>query len=143
MALAQRVFPTIAVVTAALTFGTVAATQAQQQRPSPSQTQTQQQQRPPQSQTQQSAVSDKEIQAFAAAATDVRQLNQKWIPQVQEAAKQGPDAEQKTRQQAMAEMTQAVQKRGLSVDRYSMILDQTQTDPELNRKVQERMQPKQ
>src|SRR5690349_8896962 len=119
MALAQRVFPTIAVVTAALTFGAVAATQAQQQRPSPSQTQ---QQRPPQSQTQQSAVSDKEIQAFAAAASDVRQLNQKWIPQVQEAAKQGPDAEQKTRQQAMAEMTQAVQKRGLSVDRYSMIL---------------------
>jgi hypothetical protein len=114
----------------------------QQQQRSP-QSQTQQQQRSPQSQTQQSAVSDKEIQAFAAAATEVRQLNQKWIPQVQAAAKQGPDAEQKTRQQAMAEMTQVVQKKGLSVDRYSTILDMTQTDPELNRKVQERMQPKQ
>jgi hypothetical protein len=135
MAMGLGVLPSIAVVTAALTFGTVAASQAQQQqRP---------QQRPSQSQTQQSAVSDKEIQAFADAATEVRQLNQKWIPQVQAAAKQGPDAEHKTRQQAMAEMSRAVEKKGLSVDRYSMILDQTQTDPDLNRKVQERMQPKQ
>lgn len=134
MAKGLGVLPTIAVVTAALTMGTAAA-QTQQQRP--------QQQRAPQSQTQQAAVSDKEIQAFAAAATEVRQLNQKWISQVREAAKQGPDAEQKTRQQAMAEMTQAVEKKGLSIDRYSMILDQTQTDPELSRKVQERMPPSQ
>ena len=120
-------------MTAALTAGTVAVAQ----------TQPQQQQRAPQLQAPKTVVSDKEIQAFAAAATEVRHLNQKWIPQVQQAAKQGPDAEQKTRQQAMAEMTQAVQKRGLSVDQYSRILDQTQTDPDLNRKVQERMQPKQ
>lgn len=134
MAKGLGVLPTIAVMTAALTMSTVAA-QTQPQRP--------QQQRGPQSQTQQSAVSDKEIQAFAAAATEVRQLNQKWIAQVRESAKQGPDAEQKTRQQAMAEMTQAVEKKGLSIDRYSVILDQTQTDPELNRKVQERMPPSQ
>lgn len=136
MAMGRSILPAIALVTAALTVGTVASTQAQQQ-------QRPQQQRAPQAPPQQSAVSDKEIQAFAAAATEVRQLNQKWIPQVQAAAKQGPNAEQKTRQQAMAEMTRAVEKKGLSVDRYSMILDQTQTDPDLNRKVQERMQPQQ
>jgi hypothetical protein len=131
MAMCRSVLPAIAAMTAALTIGAVSTTQAQQQ------------QRSPQLQTQQPAVSDKEIQAFASAASEVRQLNQKWIPQVQAAAQQGPDAEQKARQQAMAEMTQAVQKKGLSVDQYSRILDQTQTDPELNRKVQERMQPKQ
>lgn len=134
MAMGRTILPAIALVTAALTVGTVASAQ-QQQRP--------QQQRAPQAQPQSSAVSDKEIQAFAAAATEVRQLNQKWLPQVREAAKQGPDAEQKTRQMAMAEMTRAVEKKGLSVERYSMILDQTQTDPELNRKVQERMPPAQ
>jgi len=134
MAMGRSILPAIALVTAALTVGTVASAQ-QQQRP--------QQQRAPQSQTQPSAVSDKEIQAFAAAATEVRQLNQKWIPQVQAAAQQGPDVEQKTRQQAMAEMTQAVEKNGLSVDRYTRILDMTQTDPDLNRKVQERMPPPQ
>jgi hypothetical protein len=131
MAMCRGVLPTFAAMTAALTVWAVPAAQGQQQP------------RPPQSQTQQSAVSDKEIQAFASAASEVRQLNQKWVPQVQAAAQQGPDAEQKVRQQAMAEMTQAVQKKGLSVDRYSTILDQAQTDPELNRKVQERMQPKQ
>jgi hypothetical protein len=130
MAKRRTLLPAVALVTAALTVGTVAS--AQQQR--------QQQQRAPQTQTQSSTVTDKEITAFAAAATEVRQLNQKWLPQVQAAAKQGPEAEQRTRQQAMAEMSRAVENRGLSVERYSMILDQTQTDPELNRKIQERMQ---
>ena len=102
-----------------------------------------QQQHSPPSRAQQSAVSDKEIQAFAAAASDIRRLNQKWIPKVQEAAQQSPDAEQQTRQQAMSEMTQAVQNKGLSIDRYNSILQMAQADPEIQRKVQERMQPKQ
>src|SRR5690349_10882600 len=79
MAIGPRVLPAIAIMTAALTAGTVAVAQ----------TQPQQQQRAPQLQAPKTVVSDKEIQAFAAAATEVRQLNQKWIPQVQQAAKQG------------------------------------------------------
>jgi hypothetical protein len=116
---------------AALTVGAVSTTQAQQQ------------QRSPQLQTQQPAVSDKEIQAFAAAATEVQQLNRKWLPKMQAAAQQGPDAEGKARQQALAEMTDAVQKKGLSVDQYNSILQLAQADPEVQRKVQQRMQPKQ
>ena len=131
MAMRRSVFPIVAAMTAAVTVGAVSTAQAQQPRQSP------------QLQTQQSAVSDKEIQAFADAATDVRQLNQKWIPKVQAAAQQGPDAEQKARQQAMTEMTQAVQKKGLTIDRYNSILEIAQADPEVQRKVQQRMQPKQ
>jgi hypothetical protein len=131
MAMCRSVLHIIAAMTGALTLGTVSTAQAQQQQPSP------------QLQTQQPAVSDKEIQAFAAAASEVRQLNQKWLPKVQAAAQQGPDAEQKARQQAMAEMTQAVQKKGLSVDQYSKIVELAQVDPEVQRKVQQRMQPKQ
>jgi hypothetical protein len=131
MAMCRSVLPAIAAMTAALTIGAVSTTQAQQQ------------QRSPQLQTQQPAVSDKEIQAFAAAASEVRQLNQKWIPKVQAAAQQGPDAEQKARQQAMAEMTQAVQKKGLSVDQYNKMVALAQADPEVQRKIQERMEPKQ
>lgn len=131
MAMRRRVLPIIAAMTTALTVGAVSTAQAQQPQQSP------------QLRAQQPAVSDKEIQAFAAAATDVRQLNQKWIPRVQAAAQQGPDAEQKARQEAMAEMTQAVQKKGLTIDRYNSILQQAQADPEVQRKVQQRMQPKQ
>jgi hypothetical protein len=130
MAKCRSVLPTIAAMTAALAVGPVLTVQAQQQ------------QRSPQLQTQQPAASDKEIQAFAAAASEVRQLNQKWVPKVQAAAQEGPDAEQKTRQQAMAEITQAVQKKGLSVDQYNNMVELAQTDPEVQRKVQEHMQPK-
>jgi hypothetical protein len=131
MAMCRSGISIIAAMTAALALGAVSAAQAQQQ------------QRSPQVQTQQPAVSDKQIQAFAAAASEVQQLNRKWLPRVQAAAQQGPDAEDKARQQAMAEMTEAVQKKGLSVDQYNSILQLAQVDPEVQRQVQQRMQPKQ
>lgn len=126
MAMCRGGIRIIAAMTAALTLGAVSMAQAQQQRS-------------PQAQTQQPAVSDKEIQAFAAAATEVQQLNRKWAPRVQAAAQQGPDAESKARQQARAELTEAVQKKGLSVDRYHSILQLAQANPELQRKIQERL----
>ena len=131
MAMCRGGIPIIAAMTAALALGAVSMAQAQQQ------------QRSPQVQTQQPAVSDKEIQAFAAAATEVQQLNRKWVPRVQAAAEQGPDAENKARQQARAELTEAVQKKGLSVDRYNSILQLAQADPELQRKIQQRLPPSQ
>jgi hypothetical protein len=131
MAMRRGGIPIISAMTAALTLGAVSMAQAQQQ------------QRSPQTQTQRPAVSDKEIHAFADAAKEVQQLNQKWYPRVQAAAQQGPDAENKARQQARAELTAAVQKKGLSVERYHSILELAQTDPEVQRKIQQRMQPSQ
>jgi hypothetical protein len=127
-------------MTAALTVGAFSTAQAQQQQQQQRSPQPQTQQRSSQPQTQQQAVSDKEIQDFAAAASDVRQLNRQWVPKVQAAAQQGPDAEQKARQQAMSEMTQAVQKRGLSVEQYNKMVELAQANPEVQRKIQERMQ---
>lgn len=121
----------IAAMTVALPIGAAFTAQAQQRQPAP------------QTQTQQPPVSDKEIQNFADAATEIRQLNQKWTPRVQAAAQQGPDAEQKARQQAVGEMTQALQKNGLSVERYNKIVDMAQADPDVQHKIQQRMQSKQ
>jgi hypothetical protein len=131
MAMCRGALPIIAAVTAALAAGAFSTAQAQQQQPSP------------QLQAQQPAVSDKEIQNFADAATEIRQLNQKWTPKVQAAAQQGPEAEQKARQQAVGEMTQALQKNGLSVERYNKIVELAQADPEVQHKIQQRMQTKQ
>ena len=84
-------------------------------------------------------VSDKEIELFAAAATEVRQLNKQWAPKVEDAAKQGPEAEQKAREQALTEMAQAVERKGMTVDRYQQIFTVARADPEVRRKIIEKM----
>ncbi|TWT09958.1 DUF4168 domain-containing protein [Reyranella sp. CPCC 100927] len=94
---------------------------------------------PGQTQPQPTNVSDKEIDTFAAAATEVRQLNKQWSPKVQEAAKQSPEAAEKTRQQALTEMAQAVERKGMSVDRYQQIFEIAQADREVQRKIVDRM----
>jgi hypothetical protein len=124
----NRSILSIAAMTAVLMCGAVPAALGQQQPPG---VQTQPKPQP---------VNDRDIQAFAAAAGDVRQINRNWMPKIEAASKEGPDAEQKARQDALAEMTQAVQKNGLSVDRYNQIADAAETDPDVNRKIKERMQ---
>jgi hypothetical protein len=98
-------------------------------------------QRAPDAQTQQSMgnISDNDIQAFAVAANEIRQLRQKWAPQVQAAEQSGPNARQQVETQAFAEMTGAVEKSGLSVDKYNQITEQAQRDPDLRQKIQTRM----
>ncbi len=91
------------------------------------------QQQPP------AAVSDQEIDTFVAAATEVRNLNKQWTPKVQEAAKQGPQAEQQTRAQALREMALAVERKGMSVDRYQQIFEVARNDREMQRKIVEKM----
>jgi len=117
-----------AALTAALAYGAAASVHAQQTPPP----------RAPTTPSQPSqAVTDKDIQAFAAASSEVRQLKQKWAPQYQAAAQQGPEAQQKIENQAMAEMSGAVQKSGLSVERYNQIYDMAQNDPDVQRRVQQ------
>lgn len=124
----NRSLLSVAAVIAAAAIATPAALAQAQQQP-------QAQQRQP------AAVSDEDIVAFVAAATEVRQLNQTWVPRVQEAAKKGKTEEEATRKQALTELTQAVQKNGLSVDRYQEIYAIAQSDPEVARKVREKMPP--
>jgi hypothetical protein len=118
-----------ATLAAAMVVVAVPVAQAQQNEPSPK----------GQTQPPARAVEDHEIKSFAAAASEVEQLNRAWLPKLQAAAQQGREEEMKARQQAMAEMTLAVNKNGLSVERYEEILQVAMADPEVKRKVLEQM----
>jgi hypothetical protein len=90
---------------------------------------------------QQAALPEKDIDAFAAAANEMRQLNDKWLPRVKAAGQRGAAAEQQVKNQALAEMKQAVERNGLTVARYNEIYEVAQGNPELRRQIQEKMQP--
>jgi hypothetical protein len=135
MLLNRSVF-SAAVIAATLTLGAAAHGQSRQtQQPTPS---AKTQQPAPSVKTQQSAVEDKDIQAFANAASDVEQVQRKWIPTIAKL----PDgaAQKKAQEQAMGEMVQAVQKNGLSVDKYNQIVELAQANPEIHRKIEDRLQ---
>jgi hypothetical protein len=88
-----------------------------------------------------SQLSETDVQAFASAATEVRQLNQKWLPRLRAVQEtQGPDAAQQVREEAMAEMEQAVSSKGLTIQRYHEIYELAEANPEIERRVQERME---
>src|SRR5262245_8540213 len=66
---------------------------------------------------QQMQIHDQDVKAYAAAATEVRDLNRKWVPRLQAAQiEQGARAADAVREQALSEMAAAVQARGLSVE---------------------------
>ncbi len=83
------------------------------------------------------SVNDQDIAKFANAANDVVHVKQKWLPTI--ISKREPAEQQKAQQQAMDEMTKAVEKNGLSVDRYNQIADAAQSDPVLQRKIEQRL----
>jgi hypothetical protein len=128
MALNRSLLP-VAILGAALAGTSLPAAQAQQPK-SPS---------PPQQQPQQQMVSDQEIETFAAAATEVRQLNKQWAPKLDAAQKESAEAAQSVRNQALQEMAQAVERKGMSVERYEQIFTVARNDPEVRRKIVEKM----
>jgi acyl-coenzyme A synthetase/AMP-(fatty) acid ligase len=128
MALNRSLLP-VAILGAALAGTSLPAAQAQQPK-SPS---------PPQQQPQQQMVSDQEIETFAAAATEVRLLNKQWAPKLDAAQKESPEAAQSVRNQALQEMAQAVERKGMSVERYEQIFTVARNDPEVRRKIVEKM----
>lgn len=85
------------------------------------------------------AVSDKEIETFAAAATEVRRLNKQWAPRLEAAANESKEAEEAVRRQALTEMAQAVEDKGMSVDRYEQIFTVAQSNGDVRRKIVDRM----
>jgi len=78
--------------------------------------------------------SDAELKSFAAAVVEVHRINDQYIPRLQAAST--PDEEEQIEAAALREMVQAVEKEGLSVEKYEEILTQAQT----NRGVAERLQ---
>lgn len=77
---------------------------------------------------------DEELKSFAAASLRVEEIGSKWQPKISDAEDKAD--EEQLREEAMSEMVQAVQQKGLSVDRYNRIALAVQSDPEIARTVQ-------
>jgi hypothetical protein len=81
------------------------------------------------------AYSEQDLEAFAAAALKVEELNEKWIPQIAEA--KTADENAAMRERAMEEMREAVKEEGLTVEEYNGIYDAAQRDPEVMKTIEE------
>ena len=72
------------------------------------------------------AYSDAELKSFAGAVVEVHRINDAYIPKLQ--AANTPDEEQQIEAAALREMVQAVEKEGISVEKYEEILTQAQNN---------------
>ncbi len=84
-----------------------------------------------------SSFSDSELKSFAVAVLEVQRINDTYVPKLQSA--QSPEEQQQLRQTASQEMVRAVEKEGMSVDKYKEILSQAQADPAVAERVKQHM----
>jgi len=77
--------------------------------------------------------SDAELQSFAAAAVEVHRINSAYLPRMAEA---DPDKQRQLEQQALKDTTAAVEKQGLTSDKYDEILSAAQTHADVAKKVE-------
>lgn len=80
-------------------------------------------------------ISDTDIEAFAAALTDVQEIGQTWTQRMQEAEDQEEIATM--REDARDEMAGAIEDHGLTVEEYNEIATAAQDDPELAQRIQQ------
>ncbi len=86
--------------------------------------------------TQQSVdVSDEKLESFVEAREEVVKISRQWEDRLNNADSQ--EELNSLQQQAQEEMVAAVRDRGLSVNEYNMIVDASQTDPDLRERVNE------
>ena len=78
--------------------------------------------------------SDEELKLFARTSLAVEAISGKWQPRICGAGSK--TEEQDMREQAMGEMVEAVEQKGLSVGRYNQIALAVQSDPEVAQTVQ-------
>ena len=76
-----------------------------------------------------SAPTDAELKSFAGAVVEVHRINDAYIPKLEAAGT--PDEEQKLEAAALREMVEAVEKEGLTVDKYEEILTQAQNNRDI------------
>jgi hypothetical protein len=84
-----------------------------------------------------SSYSDSELKSFAVAALEVQRINDNYVPKIQSA--QSTEEQQQLQQSASQEMVRAVEKEGMSVDKYKEILSHAQTDPAVAERVKEHL----
>ena len=88
----------------------------------------------PQTSPQLPPYSDNELKSFAAAAVEVHRINSGYLPKMAEA---NPAEQKQLEQQALQETTAAVEKQGLTSDKYDEILTAAQTRGDVAKKVEQ------
>jgi hypothetical protein len=84
-----------------------------------------------------SSYTDTELKSFALAALDVERISAAYRPKL-EAAKTAVE-EQEVRSAASNEMLEAIQKQGMTVDKYREISRQVRESPEIAQRVQRQL----
>jgi len=87
---------------------------------------------------QQTAVDNNEVEAFAAALAEVHHVRKKWVSTIRTALIEGRDVRAHARE-AVAEMAEALERNGLSIEKYNQIAELAINDPELQRRVEDRL----
>jgi hypothetical protein len=77
--------------------------------------------------------SDAELKSFADAALEVKHIKETYLPRM--ATAENEQEQEELKQAAIKEMTQAVEQRGLKIDKYQEILAAALTRPELAQRV--------
>jgi hypothetical protein len=81
------------------------------------------------------AYSDSELKSFAVAVLEVQRINDDYTLKLQSA--KSPDEQQQLRKTASQEMVRAVEKEGMSVEKYREIMNQAETNPAVAERVKE------
>jgi hypothetical protein len=79
--------------------------------------------------------SDSELKTFAVAALEVQRINDAYVQKLESA--KSPEEQQQLRQTASQEMVRAVEKEGMSVDKYKEIMSQAKANPAVAERVQQ------
>lgn len=75
------------------------------------------------------SISDQELRTFADAAVEVKKINDNYRPRYR--AADTAAAKQQVQKEATEKMAEAVQSKGLSVDKYNQIVRVAQADPQV------------
>ena len=84
-----------------------------------------------------SSYSDAELKTFAVAALEVLRINDLYLPKLKMATT--PEEQQQVEKTATDEMVKAVEKEGLSVDKYKEIMSQAEANPQIAERVMKHM----
>lgn len=90
---------------------------------------------PPGAQSAPSSFSDSELKSFAVAVLEVQRINDSYMQKLGNA--KSPEEQQQLRQTASQEMVRAVEKEGMTVEKYREIMSQAETNPAVAERVKE------
>lgn len=88
---------------------------------------------PPKAEQPAPSYSDAELKSFAVAALQVQRINDVYLPKLKSAGT--PEEQKQVEKTATAEMVKAVEKEGMSVDKYKQIMNHAQSNPEIAERV--------